>query len=163
MRAQLEALVTQVQAFQAKTTAAVQTLTTSVGASVETLTTSVATSVENLTTSVGASVAAVEGDVATLSTTVSGLSTVAASGDFSDLTGRPSAVSAITVEAEQALRYYCKDGGTVEGGKYQDSSGDQRYKTLDLGRTAGRYCAMSKYTYTPRPQRGPRLQGTGLP
>ena len=132
MRAQLEALVTQVQAFQAQTTAAVQTLTTSVEASVQTLATSVNASVQTLTTSVDASVAAVEGGVANLSTTVSGLSTtvsglstVATTGDFSDLTGRPSAVLAITVGTEKTATAY---------------SG---YQTLDLGAAAGKYCAIS--------------------
>ena len=152
MRAQLEAslaaiavmkvdLTSQVQAFQTQNAAAVQTLTTSVAASV----------------------AAVEGDVANLSTTVSGLSAVATTGDFGNLTGRPSAVSGITVEAEQTLHFQCDSGGTYQAGMYQDDSSHQKYKRINLGTTAGRYCGMSKYRYTPRPKRGPRLQGTGVP
>jgi prophage DNA circulation protein len=143
MRAQLAALVTQVQVFQTQ------------------LTTSVATSVETLTTSVEASVAAVEGDVANmsttvgglsttvsglsttvsgLSTTVSGLSTVAATGDFSDLTGRPSAVSAISVGANQRDAFWCNAAVSYPS-----------TKTRDIGPAAGTYCAMSLFKYTHRP------------
>ena len=84
-----------------------------------------------------------------LSTTVGELKPVATSGKFGDLTDRPSAVKAIETVTKlefdpdwgwmptHIIWNNCIDGADTED-------------TL-LGSADGRFCALSKYRYTPRP------------
>jgi hypothetical protein len=76
----------------------------------------------------------VDASVSELSNTVSGLSTVATTGNFSDLIERPTLIS----EGIITYEHQCKTAAL-------------KTHSTDLGAAPGRYCALARSRYIPRP------------
>ena len=151
MRAQLAAGIEDIAAIKAALQDELQTFRDETVAEMQTFTTWVWAVQEDVND--------VSSSLTELSTAVTNLKEVARTGEFSDLTGRPSAVSAIETTMEE------KSPGVLTSsimGKNDCRTGTIS-QVIPLGSADGRFCALSQNRYTPRAQCGSRRHGTGLP